>query len=485
MTVALALLAGGYFIWRAVSVKGDGSGSDTAPGDDTYTVGTVDTKTLTAVSVSRRTEPKEEGGETGTVSFEFRLKEDETGWLWSENEKVPLSNEKFAEMATAVSSVTSPYKLDGVSAADLGKYGLDEPEVSLAFTDGAGTHRFYIGSLNSYTGTNYFCTDDKSVVYTVDPSVAESFRFDIYDVIDTDDAPAVNASALTSLEYTANGKKLLFTYYSGGKESDYTSKYNWYFSVDGGAESHLAAEIGEALTKALTSLDLGKCVAYDSSRDSEFGLDKASRLVLKYNKTSTVTDSTTNIDKTVTTPEEFVLNVGKNEDGVIYVRADGSSLTARLSSQDAFAAVMTENVRSLRPTELLLPDYGRIDGITFSAGGKTLAVKVVHADDGGISYESADGKTLDEDKLTKLLDALAAAKTSAFASDLERDPAAGSDAVFTAEFTFNTGDAKTGTLTVSNYSGSYCIVSFMNNNDRLMTIDEAKTLTEALEACLG
>ena len=81
MALALAILAGAYFTWRAVG--GSGEGTDTSGGDTSYSVGAVDYKTLSFVSVSRRTEPEGEGTEPGRLECEFRLNEGGSAWLWS------------------------------------------------------------------------------------------------------------------------------------------------------------------------------------------------------------------------------------------------------------------------------------------------------------------------------------------------------------------------------------------------------------------
>ena len=482
MAAALALLIGVYFIWQAVGNREDG-GDDVTSSGNVYTVGAVDYKTLISVSVARRVEASGDGeAESRTLAFDFTLKEDETGWLWTENPSVPLSNEMFADMVTAVSGVTSPYKLENVNESDLGKYGLDEPEISLSFTDGNGTHGFSIGSLNSFSGYYYFCTEDKTTVYTVDSSLPEAFRFDIYDLIDTDDAPELTKTSITSIQYVSGSDKTVFTYYPNGKDSDYTNGYSWYASVNGEKEFAVASAIGSNLTDALVSLDFGNCVAYDSAKDDQYGLDAGNKLIIEYQKSSTVTDSTTGVEKTVLTPTTLTLTVGRSTDGVIYVRPEGSSLTAKLSSQSAFAAVMTDNTRSLRPTELILPDYTRIDLMIFTGNGKTLSVTVRHGEDDSVSYSAADGTKINEEKLQTLLTALAEAKTSAFASDLERDPSAGSDTVFSLALTFSKGDVLNAELTISRYSESYNLVSFMGSADRLITVDETAALTDALTA---
>lgn len=481
MALALAVLAGAYFTWRAVG--GNGDGTDTSGGDTSYSVGAVDYKTLSFVSVSRRTEPESEGGEPGRIEFEFRLNEGGSAWLWSEDENVPLDNEQFADMATAVSSLTSPYRLEGISAAELSKYGLDDPEITLTFTDDNGTHRFYIGAKSSFNGANYFCNDDKTTVYTVS-SVAETFRFGIFDLIKADEAPTMNASALTSLEYTEGDRKLLFTYYADGKASDYTGKYNWYVSENGGSETPVASDIGKALTSALTAIDLDNVVSYNNARDSEYGLDAGARLVLKYMKTTKVTDSTTNIEKEVKTPAEYVICIGKSEDGTVYARPEGSALTVKLSAQETFRNVTADNTRVLRANELVLPDYSRIDSMTFTCGGKTLTVKVTHGDDGSVSYSASGDGSPDSETLDALLGALADARTTAFASDLDRDPASGSDTVFSVAFVFNTGGSVHATLALSHYSENYYLVSFMSDSDRLITADGLKALTDAFDACV-
>ena len=294
----------------------------------------------------------------------------------------------------------------------------------------------------------------------------------------------MNASALTSLEYTEGDRKLLFTYYADGKASDYTGKYNWYVSENGGSETPVASDIGKALTSALTAIDLDNVVSYNNARDGEYGLDAGARLVLKYMKTTKVTDSTTNIEKEVKTPAEYVICIGKSEDGTVYARPEGSALTVKLSAQETFRNVTADNTRVLRANELVLPDYSRIDSMTFTCGGKTLTVKVTHGDDGSVSYSASGDGSPDSETLDALLGALADARTTAFASDLDRDPASGSDTVFSVAFVFNTGDSANATLALSHYSENYYLVSFMSDSDRLITADGLKALTDAFDACV-
>lgn len=229
----------------------------------------------------------------------------------------------------------------------------------------------------------------------------------------------------------------------------------------------------------MTSLDLSNCVAYNTSRDSEFGFDGGAKLTLKYQKTTTVTDSTTNIEKEVKTPAEYVIYIGIGESGAIYLRPEGSVLTAKIQSPGALAEIITDNARSLTANELVLIDADRTDSIVFKAGEAVLELTLTHGDDGSVSYGRADGGTLDNERLEALLTSLNEARTSAFAADLSPSDNAGAE-LFTAEFAFNSGSASSGKLTITSYSESYCLVSFMGDSSRLMTIDAANELVQRL-----
>lgn len=481
LTVALLLLCGVYLVFRPGDDAGDGD--DTSDGGTAYSITAVDHTTLSAMSVSRRAETDDDTA-AETIEFSFSLNDDATGWDWSEDPAVPLDNTVFVSMATAVSEVTSPYKLEGVSEADLEKYGLADPEISLSFTDDDGTHRLYIGNENSFNGQYYVCTDDRTVVYTVEASLAEEFRFDIFELIAEDSAPSFDASDITSLEYARGDASRTFTYYPNGNDDCYTDSYNWFFADGDGASQPLAYDIGESLTEVLTSLDLSNCVAYNTSRDSEFGFDGGAKLTLKYQKTTTVTDSTTNIEKEVKTPAEYVIYIGIGESGAIYLRPEGSVLTAKIQSPGALAEIITDNARSLNANELVLIDADRIDSLVLYAGEDRLELTVTHGDDGSVSYGRTDGGTLDSEKLEALLNALTSARTTAFAADLEPDPSISADTEFGAEFTFNSGSVNSAVLTLTRYSESYCLVSFMGDNSRLIAINVAEELVSQLANCI-
>lgn len=478
LTVALLLLCGVYLVFRPNGE--DGEGDDSTEGGNAYSITAVDHNTLTAITVRRRVS-EADGTEAAadTVEFSFTLNDDATGWDWSEDPAVPLDNTVFAAMATAVSEVTSPYKLEGVAEADLAKYGLDSPKISLTFTDGTGTHRLYIGGTNSFNGQNYLCTEDRTVVYTVDATLAEEFRFDIFELIAEDSAPSFDASDITSLEYTKGEASRSFTYYPNGNDDCYSGSYNWFFADGDGTPQPLAYDIGESLTNILTTLDLSNCVAYDTSRDGELGLEAGAKLTLKYQKTTKVTDSNTSIEKEVKTPAEYVVYIGVSESGTIYLRPEGSVLTAKILTPGALADIVTDNPRTLAANELVLIDTDRTDSIVFRSGEAVLELALTHGDDGSVSYGRVDGGTLDNEKLEALLTSLTEARTSAFAADLSPTEGAGAE-LFTAEFAFNSGSASSGMLTITSYSESYCLVSFMGDSSRLMTIDAANELVQKL-----
>lgn len=477
MAVVLGLLLGAYFIAKRISEKHDGE--DTPAETESYGVTALEAEKLTSLRV-RRTENGEDGASVTELSF--RLSDDKTKWLWSEDESVPLDNVAFANIVTALNESSSPVKMTDVTDEELKTYGLDNPHivVTFGFSDGSG-YTAKVGKYNSFNSLYYYSDSNDSAVYMVSEAVNDSLSVGIFDVLLYDTLPELTSSNITSLTYEKGDRKLVYKYYPGGNPADYTDAYNWYVSVNGAKETAVAKNIASDLTDALVNRKLLDAVAYNKSKDAEFGMDAPGKLVIAYQKTEKIEDSQTGSSSEITTPAEYTLYFGsQDEDAYYYVRTQDSDLIYTLTLSDTFYDILEEDGRRILPDELGSFNDTFIDRVVFKAGEKTVDVKLTHAD-GTTAYTLASGETADLEKYTELMAKLGTGATS-YTSVLEADPSVGTDIIASAEFTFNSGDVKSAVLEIRRYSGSYARVSFMGRDDQLITADEAEAIASLIAA---
>ena len=280
--------------------------------------------------------------------------------------------------------------------------------------------------------------------------------------------PKLESGDATSLKWTQGDNVLVYTYYPDGNDKDYTDDYLWYLSVNGGAEFAIDEDVAALITEALTTMSYLDCLACDTAKDAEHGLDKAGRLEISY--------------KSGTDIKTLALDLGAiTDDGYYHVRPDGSLLTYYLSTvaSDNFELLLSGIERKLRPDEIFYADYDRVDGITFSAGDKTLSVALTH-DGSKITYTDKSGAELDYNAYARICEALEELSATSYTSVYDGDASFGDALIFKADFTFNAGEKTNATLEIRRYSEKYCVVSFMDRADQLVTLDKANALANLL-----
>lgn len=157
-------------------------------------------------------------------------------------------------------------------------------------------------------------------------------------------------------------------------------------------------------------------------------------------------------------------------------------VTSRINypnTPDNFELLLSGIERKLRPDEIFYADYDRVDGITFSAGDKTLSVALTH-DGSKITYTDKSGAELDYNAYARICEALEELSATSYTSVYDGDASFGDALIFKADFTFNAGEKTTATLEIRRYSEKYCVVSFMDRADQLVTLDKANALANLL-----
>ncbi len=446
---------------------------DTTTAQPEHTVAVIDHNTLKGFELTKNDESSSE-------TLTFTLKEDLTGWIWSENSDIPLDNDVFASVVTALTDATSAYKLENVASDDLATYGLDAPAYTLKLSfDGGSEKIYYVGSLNSFNSLYYFSeAGAKDTVYMVDASVPEALELDIYDFVLEEVPPVITEAKIVSVECLRDGlfDDVRFTYYPAGNGADYTDKYNWYYVLNDqpmhsstiSPNRPLNSSVADSLTHLITDLSFAECVGFDC-KDATYGFSDSRRIEIVYN--------VENEDNGILTEMTYVVYFGtQTEGGGIYAHTDNSKLVYLISDADEWLGIINGEHKDFAASELWLANYELIDSLTFKTGENELAVDVINTD-GEITY-SSEGK--DSKKLEELLEALEAVNAVSHVSVLDKDTALEKKVFFTLEIKFANADKVNETMTVESYTENYCRVTFMNDSGRLITTEEAEKLASLI-----
>ncbi len=460
MLIVLVLLLVVYLVaspmWRE-------SGDETTEPTPSYTVAVIDHNTIVGLELKH-----------GEEKLSFSLNEGGTAWNWSENAEVPLDNMVFANAVTALNEASSSYQLEGVTADQLAEYGLSEPSLraKFIFLDGS-TREFIFGNLNSFNSLYYFTEASATeTVYMVSSSVKASLELDIYDFILEETPPAITEGKILGVSTVNASNYADFTYYPSGKDSDYTDQYNWYCRTGLTQMSILPPELpldstmADTLTGLLTSLSFEECVGLDDS-DEKYGFSESKKIVVRYNVDET--------ENGVLTEKKYVIYIGsQREDGGIYAHTEDSKLVYILSSSDEWLGFISPEKPKLLPDEIWLPNYERVDSLTFKAAGNTLTVNVNNTD-GKISYSSTASDDIEAiEALIAKLDALKATSNVAYLKDEEE--LAQKELMLAVKIAFNKGESSELEIEITRYSQSYCRVKFGHRNDQLITLEDAEAL---------
>ena len=466
MLVVLGVLLAVYFL--AAPMWSDEGEETTAP-LPTHTVAVIDHNLLNSLELE---------SEEGKLSF--TLNSSATEWNWSENGDVPLDNMAFAELVTALNEAKTSYKLEDVSEAQLAEFGLDKPTLRVRFGFSDGTAKEYlVGDFNNFNSLYYLCdASAPNTVYMINSGVKDALELDIFDFVLIETPPTITAAKILDANYFNASQYRCFSYYPEGNEADYTDRYVWYFDdlaenmTGSPSEKPLRGELAETLTELITKLAFEKCVALDYS-DEKYGFSEARKLVIRY--------KTDEGDKGVLTEKEYVVYIGaQTEDGEIYARTDGSRLVYTLAESDEWITLLTEEAPKLMPDELWLPNYGRVDSMTFSTGEKSLEIKL-KTTDGKTSY-SSDASD-DGEKLAALVKALEDMRAKSNIAYFEDDAAAVEKTeIFRVLISFSEGNQPVSELVVTRFSLNYCKVSFNGREDQLVTLEDAQKLADAISA---
>lgn len=333
-------------------------------------------------------------------------------WLAPQDLDFPIDADKVADTLAALAKVTATQKLD--SPESLETYGLSEPgeTLTVSLADGETT-TFAFGDTNSLTGDLYALVDGD--VYMLDASFADGFTTNLYDYVKLEPLPTVESAA--SLTVT-QGTDYAFSLYRTEEAAGLTWQKDaaWRFEKSG--ETRVVdPSKAEAMMNALSGLTWNACVNAHASADdlAVYGLTDGDALHAALGYIDENGDEQT-----------LSLLVGMDAASGAYARLDGSTQIYTIST-DTADALRYATYADLRTDALLPLDMDTVSGFAVTLSGETTEIAVTEtaatADEaegeGGTAAEStaakvyaAGGRTLDSEKVQKLLSALTALKQS-------------------------------------------------------------------------
>lgn len=458
LILVLVLAVTAYIVTAMISasVKEEDSRAE-EESNRTYTLFASEKTDITGISYTYT----DEDGKSEQLSF---VLEDEK-WMWKDHPTVPLSKTAMTALAANVIGISGSYKLDADDAS-LAAYGLDSPARTLTFTEKTeGDVRVLVGKYNTAKGMYYIALEGAPyTVYLIDKALIDAFNLPLTELVDCDVLPNVDKDALISLSYRKEGADdRMFRYYKDGSDTDYTSLYNWYFSVGGAAPAALEETYASKLTTELTSLSFGSCVYVGRDGMATYGLDQPATVTFTYladDKENTLT-----------------LLMSKTEDsGSYYVMPEGEQIIYRMSAS-VFDTVFDESTAALLPRRVLNPSWSDVASVTLEpAGGDKVEITLIHGDDGKTSYringEDSVYKPI-EPVFTALI-GLKAEKDTA-TDTVENTPADGA-LLLRVTLTFTDGRHEPLVLTLTNAYESLVLASCGSRATQLVTKESADEL---------
>lgn len=193
--------------------------------DETDRLFDISPEDVTAISYTYN------GNETIALSLE-------NGWKYTPDDTFPLNNNMAEDMASALAAGTVTQIIDS-EQVDLLAFGLEDPTLSITFTEGENNvHSVAFGNLNATVSAYYTQIDQDNKVYMVSANMVTPFQYELYDLLVVDTIPSVEADYVSGFEVSY--EENVYTYAYSVEEAETTtseesSEIIWYESVNDGA----------------------------------------------------------------------------------------------------------------------------------------------------------------------------------------------------------------------------------------------------------
>lgn len=388
----------------------------------------------------------------GEVSFDLVDGE----WKYTEDDKMPVDQEKLDQIAEDLSDITSDKKVKEVKSLSI--YGLSEPKYSLRIGTADKTYEISIGDETFSDGEVYISIGD-DYVYLTDAGLIDKISYSLLDLVQQEEIPEMETVTSISID---NGSSVKLVY----KENSgycYSDAYTYYIK-EGDSYKNLDNEDTEDTFQSLTDFSWSECVDYNAedAELSTYGLDApAASVSIKYQ------DEEGN-------KKEFSYDVGTKEDEY-YAKLKDSQIVYSMDAS-VYDAAVDASYQTLQPDEVLLLDWETVKSIDIEMDGSKYTIQLEKKDEDGFKY-SLEGTEID---LADVLDDLSGITIE---QDEKEEIGANKEEI---SFTFHrsTEEDPEVELVFYQYDGTYCIP--VRNGETLDCVkrEDVVALKEAINSVI-
>lgn len=382
-------------------------------------------------------------------SEEILFTASEAGWVCAQDEAFPVDVSFLDAMLETLTEVRSSKTIEG--AEDLDQYGLEVPVCVVTVTTDE-TYTLAIGLETSVGGERYFSTGDGNV-YLVDSGIIDSFRYGLYDVLQHQTVPEVEALTGMTVALDSGGYEITRLEDSGLAYSD---EYVWFMG-----DKALDTELTESLIAMVTNLNLSQCVDYDADDLSVYGLDEPAAIV-------TILDGG---------EAAFTLEIGDAADDVCYIRLGGSKMIYQVDAELRDTILYT-TYADLLPDEVLLMDWDTVESVTVTLDGEEYklvkSIEEVSDDEGNTTEETVWKLNGEEAEFASVLTSLTAMDSNGYGTGITPE--------CSAEISFRiTRDQNEDVeLTFYQYNSTSCLVTLNGESTVTVAREDVVELVEAV-----
>ncbi len=402
-------------------------------------------------------------------------RQDDT-WVNTEDDTMPIDQDKVSTMLSALSSIVSNRKLD--TPEDLSIYGLDTATCEITVTEQDGTEiSFSIGDYNSVSGCYYLMYND--TIYLVDETLLSAYSVTTQDLIAYEELP--DLSDTQSMTITSGDNTLTLIHCTENMEEfTYTDSYTWFLEEDDNY-TPLSTSAVSSLKSTIAEMEFLSCIAWNADAEvlEETGLSNpAATVTVQYTETDSETETETSHTLTIL--------LGNYVDESCYVMLEDSDLIYTVDASVADTLLLLQ-ASSLLPNDICLVTEDSVDTLVITIDGETSEINMTHetetAEDGtsGVTTTSYfDNVELDPESVQSAFDML----NSMSAQGTADSTVSQRDTVLELTFYRNTDTFQELTLTFSTYDSASYLVTFQGKSRLLADKSDVRSLMDLLESAL-
>ncbi len=206
-------------------------------------------------------------------------------WHYKDDENFPVNQTVLDTKLEDLSKVYAKRLLEETDE-NFAAYGLDDPSLIVSVTDGKETITYNIGNYNETTADYYMNIDGTQKVYTVDATLWVAFGMELYDMVQMDKFPEIQADHITHLNVKTADQEMDLTFEVTGTNTDsktgkITNTGIWHVKDGEGKSVKANQSRTNALVASLVDLSYVQEVEYNCQEDglAAYGLDHPNAVI--------------------------------------------------------------------------------------------------------------------------------------------------------------------------------------------------------------